>query len=363
MKFRALKISALVLAFTIVAGLALAGCQSSQDKPSGAPGPASSQDAQQPGKTGGFKIGVSNFSLGNTYRVQNIESISYRAEQLKQEGVIESITITNSDGDANKQIADVQDLITAGCDALIITAASPTNLNTVIEEAVEKGIVVVTFNSQPSTDAVTCRIMESEVDFGKVGGEWLIDKLDGKGKIIVLNGIAGDNVNDLRYQEPKRLFEENPDITILGEVFATWDYAQAKVAVENLLAANPEIDGVYSQGGAMTLAAVDAFVAAGRPLVPMTGESNNGLLKAWKKYMGQDNFDLICPIVNDQTGTMALEYAIKALQGEDIPKEVPVPLDVITADNMGDYIKEDLPDSYWVGSKLPDEKILELFSK
>ena len=36
-----------------------------------------------------------------------------------------------------------------------------------------------------------------------------------------------------------------------------------------------------SQGGAMTQGAIDAFIAAGRDLVPMTSEGNNGALKAW----------------------------------------------------------------------------------
>jgi ribose transport system substrate-binding protein len=306
---------------------------------------------------------VSNFSLGNTYRVQNIESVAYALENLKAEGIVSDYIITNSDGDANKQIADVQDLITAGCDALVITAQTPTNLNAIIEEAMAKGIVVTTFNSQPSTDDVTCKVIENEVQFGELGGTWLVDKL-GKGAkdIIVLSGIAGNDVNDMRYQEPKRMFAE-AGYNTRGEIFGTWDYADSKVGVEQLLAAHSNIDAVFSQGGAMTLAAIEAFIAAGRPLVPMAGESNSGLLKAWKDNVGKDNFDCVAPIVNDRTGTIAMEQAIKALQGEDVPKIINLPYEVITFDNIDSFIKPDLPDSYWVGSALPDEKIKELFSK
>ena len=70
-------------------------------------------------------------------------------------------------------------------------------------------------------------------------------------------------------------------IEVLGSANASWDYAQGKAAVESMLSAYPEIDGVWSQGGAMTQGAIDAFIAAGRDLVPMTSEGNNGALKAW----------------------------------------------------------------------------------
>ena len=348
------KILALLLTLAMV--FALAACGGGEEKPT--------PDAGGEEKTGGYKIGLSNFSTGNTYRVQFVESVKYKCDQLKEEGIVDSCTILNCDGDANKQVSDIQDLIADGCDAILVTAATATNCNAIIEEAREQGIVVVSFNSQPSTE-VDCAIMESEEDFGRLGAEWLCEKLDYKegSKIVVLNGIEGDSVNDRRYQEPAKLFEQY-GFEILTIAYCTWDYSQAKVAMESILAAYPEIDGIYSQGGAMTLAAIEAFEEAGRELVPMTGESNNGLLKKWKSLMeaGDTNFDCICPIVNDQTGVMALEAALQILDGKDPGKEVPVPLNVITAENIDEYVNPELPDSFWVGSILPDEIINSLFS-
>ena len=357
------KLIALVMAVLMVSVFTLTACGgggAETPAPESAPEANTAPDATA--ETGGFKIGVSNFSLGNTYRVQNIESIRFALDNLKADGIVSDYIITNSDGDADKQIADVQDMITAGVDALVITAQTPTNLNAVIEDAMAKGIVVTTFNSQPSTDNVTTKVLEDEVEFGRIGGEWLVERLGpGPQNIIVLSGIAGNDVNDMRFQEPKRLMEE-AGYNILGEIFATWDYAEAKVGVEQLLAAHPQIDGVYSQGGAMTWAAIDAFNEAGRPLVPMTGESNNGLLRAWIDNAGRDNFDVVTPVVNDRTGTIALEFAIQALQGQTVAAVFNVPREVITFDNINDFFEPDLPDSYWVGSALPPEIIKELFS-
>ena len=310
-----------------------------------------------------FTVGVSNFSVGNSYRVQMIENIRQTYLKYKQEGVMDNLIITNSNLDVNKQIADVKDLITQKVDAIIITALSSAALSPVCEDAMAKGIVVISFNSQVDSDKITSKVVEDEYLFGQIGGEWLVKKLGGKGNIIILSGIAGNDTNQLRYQGAKDAFDKNPGIKILGEGFGEWDYAKGKVAVENLLSANPQIDGVYSQGGAMTLAAVDAFVEAGRPLVPMTGESNNGFLKAWKKYIGKDKFDSIGPIVRDGTGAIALETAIKALKGEKVPKITKLQREVITTADIDKFLKPDLPDSFWCGSKLPDDIVKQLFSK
>ncbi len=288
---------------------------------------------------GKYTIGFSNFSVGNSYRVQMVENIKQTYEGFKKQGVMANLIITNSNLDVNKQIADVKDLITQKVDAIIIAALSPTALSPVCEEAIAKGIVVVSFNSHPETDKITSKVVEDEYLFGQIGGDWLAKKLGGKGNIVILSGIAGNDTNQLRFQGAKDVFDKNPGIKILGEAFAEWDYAKGKVAVENLLAANPQIDGVYSQGGAMTLAAIDAFVEAGRPLVPMVGESNNGFLKAWKKYMGKDTFDSIGPIVRDDTGAIALETAIKALKGEAVPKVTKLQRNVITSADIDKFLK------------------------
>jgi ribose transport system substrate-binding protein len=322
-------------------------------------------NSEKPAATGARKytVGVSNFSVGNSYRVQMIENIRQKYLKLKQDGVMDNLIITNSNMDVNKQIADVKDLITQKVDAILITALSSAALSPVCEDAISKGIVVVSFNSQVDSDKITSKVVEDEYLFGQIGGEWLVKALGGKGNIIILSGIAGNDTNELRAQGAKDAFNKSPGIKILGEGFGEWDYAKGKVAVENLLAANPQIDGVYSQGGAMTLAAVDAFIEAGRPLVPMTGESNNGFLKAWKKYSGKDKFDSVAPIVRDNTGAIALETAIKALKGETVQKITKLQREVITSADIDKYVKMDLPDSFWCGSDLPDDVVKQLFTK
>lgn len=305
---------------------------------------------------GGYIIGFSNFGVGNSWRVQMEAEFKARADQLVDDGVIKEYYMTDSDGDVSKQIADMRDLIDKGCDAIIVTAASPDELSPVCEEAMEAGIVVISFDNYVTTDNITAKVGIDEVEFGKHGAQWLADKLGGKGNIIILNGIAGTGVDAMRNQGAMSVFTEYPDIKIIGETYAGWDYDQAKPVMEGYLAEYPEIDGVWSQGGAMTQAALDAFTAAKRPLVPMSGEANNGLLKAWKENIA-NGFDSIAPCSPTSMSADALDTAIKALDGKIVLLNTVISLPVITGDTLDDYVRMDLPDSFWNYTILTSEQI------
>ena len=312
------------------------------------------------GEGKGYVVALCNYSIGNSWRAQMEQEFVAEAEKLKADGTVSEYYITNSNEDINKQISDMQDLITKKVDAIVITAASPTALAPVVEEATEAGIKVVSFDNVVDTEEQVAAVGIDEKEFGRIGAQWLADILDGKGKIVVLNGIAGTATDSLRWGGAEEVFNKYPDIEILGSANASWDYAQGKAAMESMLSAYPEIDGVWSQGGAMTQGAIDAFLAAGRDLVPMTSEGNNGAIKAWI-----DNRDkgltCIAPSNPTYTSAEALRVAIKSLNGEEVPKDVVMDIDTVTEENVEDYYRSDMPDSFWVLTELSDEALQKLY--
>ena len=112
----------------------------------------------------------------------------------------------------------------------------------------------------------------------------------------------------------------------------------------------------------MTQGAIDAFVAAGRPLVPMSGESGNGFLASWLQYKGVDKFDSVAPVYDCAMVVDAMNVLIDALDGKEVEfDQSDMHMDVITADTIEDYYRPDLPDSYWAGTRLTDENLKKLF--
>ncbi|MHB8963533.1 MAG: substrate-binding domain-containing protein [Saccharofermentanales bacterium] len=318
-------------------------------------------------KGGPYKVALSNFSVGNSWRVQMVAEFENACEQLKTAGAISQYFVTNADGDIAKQISDVRDMITKDVDMIVITCASGSALTDVCDEAMAEGIKVVSFDNYLEYDdgqvQETARIGVDQVEFGKIGGAWLAEALEGIGNIIVLNGMAGTLGSEQRWNGAKAELDKFPDIKVLGIGYGDWDYAKGKVAAEQLIDAyGDQIDGVYSQGGAMTQGAIDAFNERGMELVPMTGEANNGMLKAWKANVDK-GFSSIAPDAPSYVSVEALKLALRACEDEDVSGFHAFDFQMVTDANLDQYVNADLPDSFWVFTHLTTEQVKALFSK
>ncbi len=317
----------------------------------------SGSTADSGAKKGPFKIGLSVFFAGNSWQAENIQLFK---DACKGYGasVVSDCTVQNANGSTAQQIAQVQGMINQKVDAILLDANSATGLDAITKKAMNAGIPVINYDSIVTGDA-TAKINTDQLKWGQVTGKWLVDKLGGKGNIIVLNGLAGNPTNNLRYQDAKALFKKTPGIKVLGEAFAEWDQAKAQAAVSRMLDAYPKIDGVWSQGGAMTAGAMIEFKKAGRKLVPMTGEDYNGFLKLWKENKA-NGFTSLSPGQPNYLVTLSLEAAVRKLQGKTVPKTVDVPLPMITDATVDQAYRPSEAPSYWTLDKLPQAQVDKL---
>ena len=81
--------------------------------------------------------------------------------------------------------------------------------------------------------------------------------------------------------EPRRSSTQNPDIEIVGTANIEYNEAPALTEMASLLAAHPDVNGIWRQAGAHASAALKTLQQMGLPLVPMTGENFNAYLKQW----------------------------------------------------------------------------------
>ncbi len=313
---------------------------------------------------GKYVIGLSNFSLGNSWRVQMVEEAKYAA--IEHKDLVKELVVTEADEDISKQISDIEDLISKKVDAILLTAINPKALIPVVQKAMAAGIVVVDFDNLVYTDNITAHVIVDQKEFGRVQGRWLTKALNGKGQIIAFNGIKGTAISAERFEGAKSIFDKSPGIEIVQTVYADWDFAKAKRAMESLLAAYPKIDGIWSQGGAMSEAAIKAYLERNMAPPPVTGEDGNGFLKVWKdlrdsgKYPG---FDSIATSMPTWCSAKALEVALDALEGKQVQKKTVIPIPTITAKTLEQYVKPHLPDSFWCNSKLPDDIVKKMFER
>ena len=146
---------------------------------------AEGQQESAAGSGDGYVIGLSNYSLGNSWRVQMMEEARFEADNNP---MIKELVTTEANGDTAKQIADIEDLIARGVDAICITASNPKALIPVVDKAMAAGIVVVDFDNVVDTDNITAHVIVNQIEFGRTQAKWLVEAMDGKGKVVAFNG-------------------------------------------------------------------------------------------------------------------------------------------------------------------------------
>jgi ribose transport system substrate-binding protein len=281
-----------------------------------------------------YTIGWANIYSVPTWMKQTQGTLEDIFNQLKAKGITDRLVITDAEGNSNTQISQMQSMIDADVDAIVLIAGSATALDRVVADACKKGIVVINFDSLVSTNELTAKVNTDSAAWGKQAAEFLVKELGGKGKIIAMNGPAGVSVSEDRRAGATPVLKANPGIEILAETNTPYNVAPAQEAVTNLLFSHPQIDGVLSLGGALTAGAILAMDKQGRPMVPMTGENYRQFLELWK----EKNLHGWATMQPNWLAGLSVYVAVQALDGKDIPAFVKVPLPIIDNSNIDEYL-------------------------
>lgn len=276
------QIGATVLAIAMVCSL-MAGCSSGTESTTAAAAPASTEaakedaakdeaakdEAKEPaaeaeksddgGSGKKYVIGLAMNTQTNPFFVDVKDGVQKAADEHGIE-----LYITDAQDDPTIQMKDVENLITKKPDAIIIDTCDSDAIVSSIEACNEAGIPVFTMDREANGGEVISHIGYDAIKSGRMAGQYLVDTLGGKGKIVEIQGIMGTNVAQNRSQGFNEIMKENPDMEIVACQVADFDRAKGMSVMENILQANPEIDGLYAANDEMLLGALEAMEAAGR---------------------------------------------------------------------------------------------------
>jgi ABC-type sugar transport system substrate-binding protein len=268
-------------------------------------------------KKGPYTIAVSqqdpSNGWGNTYNV----TISAFGKELQKQGLLAKPLLFSATNDANQQISDVENFITQKPDAIVIEPLGRAATTAVLKRAVDAGIpVVLCANGIEGTDFTT----RVDVDFYEVAyrsGEGLAKMMGGKGNVIFFNGIAGVDSTETWRAAAMDALKKYPDIKVIAEEYAQWNIATAKQKMEALMAAHPQIDGVWAGGGEMALGAALAYQDA-KKTAPKFAMVNvpNGFLRLAKEY----KYQFVGSPDPPSMSRYCLQVAIDILQGKKVTK-------------------------------------------
>ena len=127
-----------------------------------------------------WRIAISLPGVGNTWIVQMLEETKYEAGRHKE---IEELLVVDAEWKPEKQVADLEDLLTKNVDAVMVAPVTPTNCSAVIDKFAAKGIPVIIAGISAGTVAYTSNLLTGGEAFGKTGGDFLVKELKGNGTV------------------------------------------------------------------------------------------------------------------------------------------------------------------------------------
>jgi ribose transport system substrate-binding protein len=157
-------------------------------------------------------IGVTVGSIGNPFFVQIGKGAEAAAEELAGDGV--TVTTVSSDYDLNKQYNQIDNFIASGVDMILVNAADPEAIEPAIKRAQAAGLVVVAVDvTAKGADAT---VTTNNVEAGEKACQYIVDKLQGQGNVVIMNGPPVSAVLD-RVEGCKQVLAKHPGITLLSD--------------------------------------------------------------------------------------------------------------------------------------------------
>ncbi|CRM79160.1 MULTISPECIES: ABC transporter substrate-binding protein [Pseudomonas] len=186
-------------------------------------------------------LGISMGSLGNPYFVTLADGATARAKELNPNVKVTSVS---ADYDLSKQFSQIDNFISSKVDLILINAVDPSAMASAIKKARDAGIVVVAVDVDAK--GVNATVQTDNVEAGKLACQYLVDKLAGKGNVIIQNGPQVTAVTD-RVKGCKAALAGAPDIKVLSDDQDGKGSREGGLNVmQGYLTRFPKIDGLFA---------------------------------------------------------------------------------------------------------------------
>ncbi len=292
-----------------------------------------------------FKIYLSMSYIGNDWQAEAANMVKAMAASKDYRDKVE-LQVQVAGPNAQRQIQQINSMVQAGAQAIIVYPISPTALNQVVRNACNRGVLIIAYDAE-ITEPCAYNVHIDQLEAGRVIAEWLVKKLNGKGNIVMITGVPGTSVDVQRTKAAKDVFAKYPGIKIIAEAPGMWSQAVARTELSKILATHnwDEIDGLWMQVGCYTANAMQ--LEAGRKpqqLKPCAGEGSNGG-RVQMLPLGTQVEGAQCPYCAlgaprisyaspPYSGGLALKLAVQKLEGKDIPKLTVLPLPIVTNETV-----------------------------
>jgi ABC-type sugar transport system substrate-binding protein len=279
------------------------------------------------------KIAVVVSTLNNPWFVFLAEKASAKAKELGYEA-----KIFDSQNNTALETEHFENALASGYSAILFNPTDAEgSVANVMRAKAAKVPVFCMDREVNTTDGATSQILSDSYSGCVAIGRYFVEKLNKQGKYVELLGLVSDNNTWNRSKGFHSLVDNYPGLKMVAQQSADFDRNKAMEVLESILQANPDIDAVFCGNDAMAMGAYQALVAAGKAnRVKVFGfdgaEDAVEAIKNGKVEATAMQF----PLVMAET---AAQYADEYFKGKrEFPKKMPVAVELVTQNNVGDYI-------------------------
>lgn len=272
-----------------------------------------------------YVVGFSQDTLANDWRLAQVKQVQ---EAVKEYPFLKLI-IKDAKGKLSKQIRDIEEFIEDGVDFIITSPIDTKVTSLVLQKALSKGIKVILLSRTIHTSDYTVFIAPNNYQIGKQAGEFLAKRLNKKGTILMLQGIAGASSTIQREEGFLEAIKKYPQIEVIQQR-ANYLRSDAIKVMENLYAKEIPFDAIYSHSDSM-LAGVREVMKRLKynKNIPMVGID---YIKEAKEAIQQG--EQLASFVYPTASKEGVKVIVDIIEGKKIAKDIVLESLLVTKENV-----------------------------
>jgi ribose transport system substrate-binding protein len=272
--------------------------------------------------------------------------LNFHAEQTKarlEQAYPDLKVVLVTAGSASEQANDLEDLVAIHrMDALVILPFESAPLTGPVRNAKRRGVFVTVVDrglSEPGIQDVY--VAGNNAEMGRVSAEYISERLDGEGKIVVLRGMP--TVIDEQRFDGFMSAIEGSDVEVLDDQYANWNRDDGFTVMQDFLSRFPKIDAVWAQDDDIAIGVIQA-VRQARRQDELFIVGGGGMKDIVKRVMDGNELTPVDVLYPPSMISTAMELtALKFVSGSPIEGEYILGSPLITQDNAEDYYFPDSP--------------------
>lgn len=247
-----------------------------------------------------------------------------------------TLEVVDAQNDAATQQNQLANAATQGVDAVVINPVDSEAAAAAITPVQEAGIPVIAVDRAVEGKDVDSTIASDNVAGGRQAAEALAEAIGEKGKVIVLQGVAGTSASRDRGQGFEEGISAFPGIEVVAKQPANFDRAQGLDVATNLLQSNPDVVGIFAENDEMALGAIQALGdRAGSEVFVVGFDGTDDALAA----IEDGTMHATIAQQPAELGRAGVEQAVAVINGEQVEPQQSIEVVTVTSDNVGEFLQ------------------------